>query len=575
VSGPRSLEGVVNTVGAGLSVLGPDLRFTWTNRTFDGWFGPSAGLACLEVFGRSREDCLDCAARRALETGAPEIEVWHTYLPDGSRRTFRNDFSRVLDPESGPSLVVLTQDITAQIDRMDEMQLVERIGRALQGVRELDELLHVILTCVTTGHALGFNRAFLFLRNRARNALDGRLAVGPASAEEAYRIWGELSEKQRSLEDALRDAGRKPTEELPLASLIRELSYPLDDPRELPVKVFHERKTALVRDARTDGRVTPEFRERFSATELVAVPLVSKGRSLGVIVADNLYNRRPIGARDLELLETFSSPAGLALENAEAFADLQESLETLKRTRRQLVDQTKLAAVGKVAAHIAHEIRNPLATIGGFAHALRSRPEGAERVGESAQIIYDEAMRLEKMLSGIMDFSRPTRPVPVRQSLNALVERVSSVVGGDLGTGVSVELELDPSTPELAFDGGQIRQVLINLVKNSAEAIRGGGRVTISTRPSGEGAELVVADTGPGVPPEVASRAFEPFFTTKTGGTGLGLAVCRQIVAEHGGEISLHSERGRGTTLRVLLPADPPAPGFAGSEPGTARGPSS
>lgn len=563
----RKLMEVVDTIGAGLATLDEDLRITWTNRKFVEWFGANTDRGCRDVLASMHGDCSDCPARRALAGGTHETVIRHRYGPEGRRRSFQESFARIEEPGGVASLILLVQDVTVQVDQLEQMRLVERISRAVQGVRDLNTLLHLILTCVTTGHALGFNRAFLFLRDRGTNTLNGRMALGPASAEEAGRVWSELSETQRSLDDALRDARHIAPLETPLFELIRDCRYSLDDAQELPVRVFRERGAILIQHAWDDERVSPAFRERFGATELLAVPLLSKGRSVGVLMADNIYNDRPIGERDLEVLEMFAAPAGLAIENAEAFADLRESFLTLKRTRRQLVDQTKLAAVGRVAAHIAHEIRNPLATIGGFAHAISSRPMPEERVRDNAKIIYDEVRRLERMLSGIMDFSRPAHPVPVRQSLNAAVARTVRMLAEQFAPRVIVEFSPDPGGPLAAFDAGQIEQVLINLVRNAAEAMgEAEGQVRIATAVRGAAAVISIADDGPGIAGDLLERIFEPFFTTRKGGTGLGLAVCRQIIAEHGGELRVESVPGEGTTFRAVLPFEPPPANAQGED---------
>jgi len=555
----RRLVEVADAIGAALATLDEDLRITWTNRKFVEWFGANTDQGCREVLASMHGDCSDCPARRALAGGMQETNIRHRYTPDGRRRSFQESFARIDEPGGSASLILLIQDVTGQVDQLEQIRLVERISRAVQGVRDLDQLLHLILTCVTTGHALGFNRAFLFLRDRRANTLNGRMALGPASAEEAGRVWSELSESQRTLDDALRDARHIPPTETPLFGLIRNCRYSLDDVQELPVRVFRERRAILVENAWDDERVSPAFRDLFGATRLVAAPLLSKGCSVGVLMADNIYNNRPIGERDLEVLEMFASPAGLAIENAEAFADLRESLRTLKRTRRQLVDQTKLAAVGRVAAHIAHEIRNPLATIGGFAHAISTRPMPEKRVQENARIIYDEVRRLEKMLSGIMDFSRPAHPVPVRQSLNAAVSRTARMLAEQFAPRVAVKFVPAPEDPSSAFDAGQIEQVLMNLVRNAAEAMNEpGGNVRVATVTRDSAAVISIADDGPGIPREMQERIFEPFFTTKKGGTGLGLAVCRQIIADHGGEMRVESSPGAGTVFDIVLPVEPP-----------------
>jgi signal transduction histidine kinase len=279
------------------------------------------------------------------------------------------------------------------------------------------------------------------------------------------------------------------------------------------------------------------------------------------VVADNLYNNRPITERDKALLQMFAGTAGLAIENAEAFADLKDSITSLRRTRRQLVDQTKLAAVGRLAAHIAHEIRNPLATIGGFAHSMKNRPDDRERVKTGAGIIYEEVMRLEHMLSGIMDFSRPTRPLPARQSLNAVVDRTIEMTREHLPENVALSADTDPGLHEISFDAEQITQVVLNLVRNAGDALGpDGGSIVVATRAAPDGAVLTVADDGPGIPGKIRQKIFEPFYSTKRGGTGLGLAVCRHIAAEHGGQMSVDSEEGRGSTFTLSLPDEPPPP---------------
>jgi signal transduction histidine kinase len=164
------------------------------------------------------------------------------------------------------------------------------------------------------------------------------------------------------------------------------------------------------------------------------------------------------------------------------------------------------------------------------------------------------------MLSGIMDFSRPSRPVPVRQSLNSVVERAVGMLADQFAPRVSISITLDPDTPEVAIDAGQTRQVLINLVRNAAESMtEAGGRVLVRTHPhQDDGARLVVEDDGPGIPEDLRGRIFEPFFTTKKGGTGLGLAVCRQIIAEHGGKVGVESVQGQGTRFTVVFPSEAP-----------------
>jgi signal transduction histidine kinase len=237
----------------------------------------------------------------------------------------------------------------------------------------------------------------------------------------------------------------------------------------------------------------------------------------------------------------------LAAEYSEAQSDLQKS-------RGELRSSAPLAALGRAVAHVAHEIRNPLAAIGGFARAIEKRAEDPQRVREHARIISDEVSRLERILTDIMTVSTAPTLAPRLQPLNDVVARTADLIRVQMPGAVALEVDCDPAAPAVPFDSERIEQVLINLVRNAVEVLPGGGIVRISTRACNGGTELIVRDDGPGMPEEVMARAFEAFYTTKRKGTGLGLAVSRQIVLAHGGDVRLESAPGKGTTFTIYLP---------------------
>jgi signal transduction histidine kinase len=213
----------------------------------------------------------------------------------------------------------------------------------------------------------------------------------------------------------------------------------------------------------------------------------------------------------------------------------------------------RLAAIGNSVAFIAHEMRNRLATIGTYAKAIEKRPEDAARVTERAAIIYQSTSRLEQMLAEVMEFSKPSRAGRSAHSLNELVRDTVTPLVEDAPAGVTIEARLDPGAPEVIMDPGAVEQLIINLVRNSVEALAGPGRVTVSTKIDAEGTRLVVEDTGPGIPPELREKIFEPFYTTKRTGSGLGLSICRSIVSDHGGTLAVASAAGGGATITVTF----------------------
>jgi hypothetical protein len=253
------------------------------------------------------------------------------------------------------------------------------------------------------------------------------------------------------------------------------------------------------------------------------------------------------------------------VDNARTYAELKDSLEQLKETQTRLIHSERLATVGQLAANVAHEIRNPLATIGGFARSILKKPEDAERAKESASIISDEVSRLEAVLSEIMDFTRPSKPRLSRRKIEEAVDRVATTMAPEFARhGAQLTQERRSGTPPVLYDENHLQQVLVNLVRNSLEAMAEhprpdhANRVVIRTF-SVEGKVFVeVEDSGPGLPLEFLPRLFEPFFSRKEHGTGLGLAVVRKILHDHGGEILARNAPGGGALFAFWLPEEGP-----------------
>ncbi|KAB2959101.1 MAG: hypothetical protein F9K18_11740 [Thermoanaerobaculia bacterium] len=235
------------------------------------------------------------------------------------------------------------------------------------------------------------------------------------------------------------------------------------------------------------------------------------------------------------------------------FLERQRQREAEVATRLAHVDQ--LASLGQLAAGLAHEIKNPLAGLHGALEVLRDEaPEGPSAP------LYDEMLGELKRVNGILQqLLESGRPAPLRTQptdLRKLLEDTADLMKPSLRRhDVELEVEIAEGLSKALLDAAKIRQVLVNLIQNAAEAMRDGGRVTVraSRLPSGE-IVIAVADDGPGIAAGELERIFQPFFTTKFSGTGLGLAITRSLVEQHGGRVEVDSEPGRGTTFFVFLP---------------------
>ena len=226
----------------------------------------------------------------------------------------------------------------------------------------------------------------------------------------------------------------------------------------------------------------------------------------------------------------------------------------LRENQERLVRSEKLAGIGRLAAGVAHEINNPLAVILGYARLLRRRSEGP--VADDLQVIEDETLHAKRIVDDLLDLSRPLgtdpEPVELRALCDDAVSRLRETSRLDsVKVSVSGTARVDGSPQKL-------RQVVLNLIRNAAEAAGPGGRVDVEVQSSPEGAVVSVRDSGPGLSAEARARLFEPFFTTKDDGTGLGLAVSLGIARAHGGGIEAESPPGGGARFTVRLPPAPP-----------------
>lgn len=213
-------------------------------------------------------------------------------------------------------------------------------------------------------------------------------------------------------------------------------------------------------------------------------------------------------------------------------------LEALEASRREALQNEKLAAIGRLAAGVAHEVRNPLGVIRASASMVQESFDPDSEPHRACGFICEEIDRLNGLITSLLTFARPTRPRLETLSAEKLVDRALALESGELERrGISVVREVAPALPELVGDPDLLSQMLIGLLTNAAEALAEGGRIEVRVEPHAGRLRFEVADSGPGVSLEEAEKVFEPFYTTKDTGTGLGLAMTARIVHGHGGSI--------------------------------------
>ena len=252
---------------------------------------------------------------------------------------------------------------------------------------------------------------------------------------------------------------------------------------------------------------------------------------------------------------------GIYLRNL--MSDVADTRTTLDRSRSELKDAEKLASVGKLAASVAHEVRNPLTAIKMWLFSIQKEVGGSESLTHKFGIISEEIGRLESIVRDFLEFSRPSELKLAVESVSTILDKTLELAEPRIAADEIRLLREDaPDLPLVLADREQLRQVLLNLLNNAAEAAGEGGQISVVTNEELDPREhkmvvVRVSDSGPGIPEEVSRRIFEPFFSTKDEGTGLGLCIAARIMARHEGRLVLESSNEGGTTLAIHIPAAP------------------
>jgi PAS domain S-box-containing protein len=338
---------------------------------------------------------------------------------------------------------------------------------------------------------------------------------------------------------------------------IAELRMPVEDYANLH-RMFISRRPRVVRDTTTDPGWT-----YIAVTDWIrswaAAPIIVRDKVIAFLclesAAPGYYH-----AEHADLLAAFAAHAGLAIDNARLMSQTQAALDELRQAQSQLVHSAKMAAVGELAAGVAHELNNPLTSVLGFSQLMLRSTERDDPAYQNLSTIVNESMRARHIVRDLLDFSRQSESYPEPANVNDVVRSGLDLVRGQAETsGVIIVEEYEERLPPLILATGRMKQVFLNLFTNAIQAMPGGGELLVRSEKTSGSVAIRIADTGSGIDESIRARIFEPFFTTKQRqqGTGLGLSVSLGIVEEHGGRITLTSEPGAGSIFTVWLPLEP------------------
>jgi signal transduction histidine kinase len=279
-------------------------------------------------------------------------------------------------------------------------------------------------------------------------------------------------------------------------------------------------------------------------------PGKGKSRQIPGILVGGYYRAHKLRHEQVVLLQMLAHQVGTALENMSLMAEVEAEKRRLDR----------LASLGEMAANVAHEVRNPLASIKASMLMLRDdlvhyHIPPSDETQESVTVVLEEVERLDAIVRDLLLFARPRQLHHIKCDIAELCDRVLDLLKSICLEANVVVRRIYEDVPPLWVDVGQIEQVLMNLCMNAIQAMPDGGVLAVSCHKHDDGIDIVISDTGVGIPPQQAERIFQPFFTTKAHGIGLGLAISKRLVEDHGGSIHVAEHSGNGTTIIIYLPA--------------------
>ncbi|MBP7737997.1 MAG: GAF domain-containing protein [Spirochaetes bacterium] len=549
---------IIFSISSYFIVLDDDDRVLFANEGFYKKFQFQSD----EVYSKKIEDIFYFVNAR-LKGGITQVrQTGKTVVLEKTHLLTLNKISIIADikisnivVKDASQIIIIIDDVTKKLRNDYQISLMSQISESIQKDDEIDRVLFTILTGVTSGTGLGFNRAMLYLVEDG--VLVGKMAVGPDSFEEAIEIWTAASTASNEktfveTKSAEMKAG------INLLTRVLAVRYPVKAANVFTI-ALNGRRSVHVADSWNDERVGEDIRTLMDVKEFIVTPLVVVNKGIGIIVADNKFNNAPIMKENIELLSIFASQAAMSIESYSNLDTARSEMQKLSERQEAIVESEKLAAVGRIAAHMAHEIRNPLVTMGGYARRIIQMPKEksktAKKIDTSAEIILKECERLEKTLSNVMDFSRPAKFIREFNNINEIIrDTVNLLKNLFQEKKVEIYLELAEEIPLVKSDFNQMKQVMLNLLQNSLDATPTGGRITVSSASDGAVIDITISDNGSGISDEDPNIVFEPFFSTKVTGVGLGLAIVKKIIKDHNGSIRAKNREEGGAEFTIRLP---------------------
>lgn len=475
----------------------------------------------------------------------------------------------VFDAGSSPiGIFGVIEDVTEQVkqqqelkNRIDELSMLAQISQVVSSALDTEEVLKVILTGVTARQGLGFNRAFLFLLGEDGKTLNGRLAVGPSNSDEAGKIWSSLENDNRSLFEILslyQEEAEKSN--LNLTDLIRDTRIDLANGSLFAEAMKTKKPMVIDADVQLDY-ATDRLLAHMGEKRVAMTPLVSRDRAIGLLLVDNAITHEEITEHDTRFLKLIADQTAAAVERSYLYRDIKEraqELEEINRklaeTQNQIIEAERMSVIGEITSAVAHELRNPLTIIGGFAHLMYKNLEPGSPDGEYLNIIISETQRAEAVVTDVLDFSRASKTPDRHLDLNQLVHNALDMLDARFGrdrcairtaaTGIALPLWGNPD--QLLYALYQVfRSMTLDMPCEE---------VHVATSMQDEYGRVEIRFADGDKNRDKVEKLLKQYFSGGSNSKRLSLIVAEETLKHHGGWLGVESGDQDGPVLSIQLP---------------------
>ncbi|WP_304332016.1 ATP-binding protein [Brachyspira innocens] len=467
------------------------------------------------------------------------------------------------------SMIALSKANEKNTKHMSRLNTLYDISNILLERSKTEDILFLLLTITTIGDVFAFNRAFAFLYDREFNVFRGRMCVAPKNAHDAGMIWSNMQklDKYALREKLMLSFDKRSVEDAwDLNQQFLNTVIPNNENCRLFFDVFNNKNSINVLNIENNEEVNQikKYTNIFGDYPFAIIPIMNSVNCIGMIVVDNPYNGKPIPEDDLDYLKMFGRQAAVALEYSSLYNEMEKNNNTLKAAQKTLLDLKSLAIIGEMSSSMAHNLRNFIVPIAGFANRL-VKVSKDETIKNYAQIIANEVENLENYLRRNLSFAKSINLEIDNIKIDDMIKYLTILSKEYIKkSGKNIKFYALKITKEdvVRWDYDRMNEVVFNLIINAIDAIednKDGSFISVIFDDNAyreSMIDIIVENTDSYIEPDLAEKIFTPFFTTKSHGVGIGLAISKRIVEAHGGSMVLKSvnDSFKITTFFVSIP---------------------